>query len=94
MCQDNRRKMKPIEENTHIFIIRIWRESREIEGAPPEWRGVIEHVPGGNRRYIRSLDEISAFITPYLDQMGVKSSVGWRVRRWLNQRWLLLKRSN
>ena len=46
------------EDNTHVFIVRIWLEPREIEGAEPERRGVIEHLPTGARRYIRDLKEI------------------------------------
>lgn len=86
--------MKPIKENTHIFIIRIWGEPREIEGAPPRWRGMIEHVPGGERRYIQSLDEILAFIARYLAEMGISPGAGCRIRRWFNQCRLFLKRSN
>jgi hypothetical protein len=45
-------------DNTQVFILRVWRETREIEGAAPEWRGVIEHVPSGERRYFKNLDEL------------------------------------
>ncbi len=56
--------MNPIEENTHVFIVRVWREQREIEGAMPTWRGMIEYVPSGERRYLKDLDEIRGFIAP------------------------------
>lgn len=55
-----------------MFIVRIWREPREIEGAGPEWRGVIEHVGSGERRYLKDLGEITAFVAPRLEEMGVK----------------------
>jgi hypothetical protein len=77
--------MPLFEENTHVFIVRVWREPREIEGAAPEWRGVIEHAPDGERRYLKNLAEITAFIAPYLKGMGVQFEIRWRVRRWLNQ---------
>jgi hypothetical protein len=77
--------MPLFEEHTHVFIVRIWREPREIEDASPEWRGVIEHVPDGKRRYLKDLAEIAAFIAPYLKEMGVQLEIRWRVRRWLNQ---------
>jgi hypothetical protein len=68
-----------------VFILRIWREAREIEGAPPQWRGMIEHVPSGERRSVQTLDSISAFIVPYLIGMGVRLEIRWRVRRWLKK---------
>lgn len=67
----------------HSFIVRIWREPREIEGSAPEWRGTIEHVSSGQRRYFNNLDEIAAFVSPYLVQMGVELKLRWRVSRWL-----------
>jgi hypothetical protein len=69
-------------EDTHSFIVRIWCEPREIEGSAPEWRGTVEHVSGGQRRYFRDLDEIAAFVSPYLVQMGVKVPLRWRLRQW------------
>jgi hypothetical protein len=29
---------------THIFIVRLWSEPRELADAPPEWRGSIQDV--------------------------------------------------
>jgi len=49
-------------ETTQVFILRVWRETREIEGAAPEWRGVIEHAPSSERRYFKNLDELVDFI--------------------------------
>ena len=66
------------EESDHAFIIRIWEEKREIESALPIWRGVIEHVATGRKRYLQDLAQISAFIIPYLEEMGVKTSFFWR----------------
>ena len=58
--------MESIEEQTHAFIVRFWLEPREIEGAKPLWRGVIEHVPSGRQNFLKGLDEITAFIESYL----------------------------
>lgn len=55
-----------IRERTHVFIIRLWIEPREIEGMSSEWRAMIEHIPTNQRRYVRSLDEIRTFIAAYL----------------------------
>ena len=75
--------MKSFEENTHAFVVRIWLEPREIEDAPLEWRGLIEHVQSRNHRSLKDLDGIIAFITPYLEGMGVKNSKVKRGLSWL-----------
>jgi hypothetical protein len=77
--------MAPLEDNTHVFIVRIWLERREIEGAAAEWRGVIEHVLSGERHYVRDLDDISANIAPILEEMGVDLGTRWRPIKWLRQ---------
>jgi hypothetical protein len=48
-------------------------------------------VPNGERRYVQDLDEITAFIAPYLERMGVKVNLRERVRRWMKQRALRLR---
>lgn len=70
--------MDSSEESNHAFIIRIWKEKREIQGASPLWRGFIEHVPSGKRRYLQDLAHIITFITPYIEEMGVKTSLFWQ----------------
>jgi hypothetical protein len=80
--------MTLLEDNTQVFIVRVWLERRELEGSAPQWRGVIQQVPSGERRYFRNLDDITAFIAPYLEEMGVKPSFRARVRQWL-KRWRL-----
>jgi hypothetical protein len=54
------------EDSSHAFIVRFWLEPRELENAGPIWRGVIEHVASGHRRYLKNLDEINTFIESYL----------------------------
>lgn len=51
---------------TEVFIVRVWMEPRDIEGAPVLWRAAIEHVPSGNRRYLEKLDDLPAVIAQYL----------------------------
>ena len=74
--------MAPFQKQTEVFLIRIWCEPREIEGAPPEWRGCIEHLASRERRYLRDLDVIGAFIKPYLRAIGIelpesRGRAGW-----------------
>jgi hypothetical protein len=69
------------EAEVHSFIVKLWFES---EDRTVEWHGHVTHVPGGERRYLRELDDITDFIEPYLPRHGV--SARGRVRglcRWL-----------
>jgi hypothetical protein len=50
-------------QTTYVFIVRVWREPREIEGAAPICRGVIEHVPSGERQALGDLESILGFIS-------------------------------
>jgi hypothetical protein len=54
------------EQDTHVFVIRMWREPREIEGKESEWRGVIEHVATRERCHVRALHEITIFLAAYI----------------------------
>lgn len=83
--------MDLIEFNTHSFIVKIWLEETAEETGQATWRGHITHVPSGERRYVQDLDEITAFIAPYLEQMGVRVNLRERVRRWMKQRALRLR---
>lgn len=74
------------ESSRQVFIIRIWREPREIDGALPEWRGAIECTYDNQQHYLKSLDEIVAFILPYLEKLGVKLERDNDLRQWLEQK--------
>ena len=63
--------MSPNESSIQSFIIRIWVEERDEQGGPLLWRGHITHVPSEERVYLKDLDDILAFIEPYLGAMGV-----------------------
>ena len=63
--------MVSLDNNSHSFIVRLWRESREIEDAISEWRGMIEHVESGERIYLRDLNTIVYFIAKYLEHQEV-----------------------
>jgi hypothetical protein len=74
------------ESNTHAFIVKIWLEETAQEAGRATWRGHITHVPSGERRYVKYMREIVAFIAGYLEKMGVDRR--WRVCRWFD-RWNL-----
>jgi hypothetical protein len=77
--------MDSFEATTHPFIVKIWLEETAEEAGQATWRGHITHVPSGERRYLKSLDEIAAFVAPYLEEMGVGLDTGGRIRRWLKR---------
>ena len=53
------------------FILRFWLEHREIEGEAHVWRGVVEHVPSGERHYFERLDQLPAILAHYFDIKGI-----------------------
>ena len=75
--------MDTLESTNHPFIVRIWLEESAEEVRRATWRGHITHAPTGKRCYLDSLDDIATFIAPYLEGMGVKLSLTWRLRRCL-----------
>lgn len=75
--------MDKTESEVQSFIIKIWVEERATEADRGLWRGHITHVSSSRRRYLKTLDEIEDFIAPYLELMGVKLGVRWRMRSWL-----------
>lgn len=75
--------MDLFESETHSFIIKIWLE----DDGRKRWRGHITHVPDGERRHFENLSEISRFIQPFLEKMGIEiEAENQHARRWLD-RW-------
>ena len=59
------------QDTSHTFIARFWLEPREIKDAKPIWRGVVEHVASGQKRYLEDLEAVKAFIAVYLQETGI-----------------------
>jgi hypothetical protein len=74
-----------LESDTQSFIVKVWVEERAAGAYPGLWRGHITHVSSSRRRYLKNLDEIGDFIAPYLEEMGIKLGVRWRLRRRLKR---------
>jgi hypothetical protein len=72
------------EGRTQSFVVRLWLEEAP-HGHGASWRGHITHVGTNERRHIRRLDDIGAFIAPYLEQIGGDVGWCWRTRRWLKR---------
>lgn len=58
--------MGTFESNAQAFVLRIWREPREIEGAPAVYRLALSHVASGALAYFQEVDELCTFIKLYL----------------------------
>jgi hypothetical protein len=76
--------MSVYETNTQSFIVKIWTESGEGYQRAV-WRGQITHVASGERRYLTDLNQITAFVSEFLKEMGVKAGRFQNLRRWLNR---------
>jgi hypothetical protein len=72
--------------HTHSFITKVWLEESDQEAGRATWRGIITHVPSGKQRYLSRLDEVAGFIAPYIERMGVRLSIAWRIKCWLRRR--------
>lgn len=73
------------EDNTHSFIVKVWLEETQDEDGKVVWRGDITHVQGGERRYLRNLNQLKDFIEAYLVKMGVRLSGLRRIKSWFRQ---------
>lgn len=74
------------ESKIHSFVIRVWVEEFDELSHRVVWRGHITHVQSSVRRPLKSLQEVTAFIAPYLLQMGVRSSWRQQLQQWLQGR--------
>jgi hypothetical protein len=83
-----------LEDNAHSFVVKIWPEGVDEKTGVVTWRGRITHVPGGERRYLKDLDDVTVFMASYLESMGVKLTARWRVRNCLKRLWACLGAHN
>jgi len=70
------------------FIIKFWLEETTEGERRAAWRGHITHVPSGERGYVRRLDDILDFISPYLEAMGGEVERRRRFWVWLSQKFV------
>lgn len=77
--------MALLEPRTHSFVVRIWLEEEPDEKDGGKWRGHITHVEDEDRRYLHSLQDIPAYIAPYLRGWGVKPKPCLRLTLWRNR---------
>ena len=66
------------ETTVHSFIVKLWLEEAGDETGKTVWRGYVTHVPDGERRYLKRLNDLIDFIGRYLEDMGVQHQrVSW-----------------
>jgi hypothetical protein len=71
--------LESFEEDTQVFIVRFWRESRELEGAHPIWRGSVEHMPSGQRIYVKNFKEVERVMSSFVPREELNGKIsGWR----------------
>jgi hypothetical protein len=68
------------EANTLVFVVKIWLEESSNEIDQTSWRGHITYILDEKRKYFQDLEEVTDFILPYLERMGVKNSQPNRLR--------------
>ena len=62
--------MSSLDERSHTFVVRIWEERRDVEGAPTTWRGRVDDVRTGTRRYFTSLEDMVAYLSQQSGMVG------------------------
>ncbi|MCW5880666.1 MAG: hypothetical protein KIS91_07030 [Anaerolineae bacterium] len=77
--------MSLLGDRTLVFVIRIWQEPREIDDASPGWRGSIEALQDGKRRYFTRLEDVPAFLGPYIQASSTPPSDTPPDRPWFDR---------
>ena len=77
--------MDSLEPDAQSFIVKVWVEDSTEAGGHGVLRGHITHVLSNERRYLKDLGEIEDFISPYIEEMGVKLGMRLRLRRWFKR---------
>jgi hypothetical protein len=71
------------ESKVHSFIVKLWLEETGDGTRKVVWHGYITHVPDGERRYLKRLNEIVEFIKQYLEGAATETGLMARFRSWL-----------
>ncbi|MFZ0548663.1 MAG: hypothetical protein WAM60_24650 [Candidatus Promineifilaceae bacterium] len=68
MAEQDREVMTYFESDAHSFMVRLWRENRDDPSQTAEWRGWIEHVQSGERRYFQEPQAVSQIISAFIGE--------------------------
>jgi len=66
--------MPLLNDETEVFIVRLWRERIENAHLPPLLRGVVEHIATEQRRYVDDLEEVTTYMREVLKLIGWEES--------------------
>jgi hypothetical protein len=69
-----------LQSDHYSFIVRIWRESEDLENDGAMWRGSIDDVSSNKRLYFNDLDGITRFIEEQVGNMADHSRLRWTTR--------------
>lgn len=69
------------ESKVHSFIVKLWLEDGGSRKEMSGWHGYITHVPSGERRYLKDLQDIVTFVKSYVGP--VDKTLVSQIRRWL-----------
>lgn len=62
--------MSSLDERSHTFVVRIWEERRDVADALPTWRGRVDDVRTGVRRYFTKLEDLVAYLSQQSGMAG------------------------
>ena len=68
------------DSKVHSFIVKLWLEDQGEQKDGSTWHGYVTHVPSGERRYLKELQDIVAFIKSYMGNSD--TTFVSQVRRW------------
>ncbi len=64
-----RKKHSAMPKNiSRSFVVRIWIEPRELPNKTFEWRGMIQDVLSGEKKYFRKFDELIDFMVLHISK--------------------------
>jgi hypothetical protein len=55
--------MSSLDERSFTFVVRIWEERRDVADALPTWRGRVDEVRTGVRRYFTTLEDLVSYLS-------------------------------
>lgn len=58
------------DDSSHVYILRLRRESERDAVRPPRWRGLIESVNSRRRIPIMDLRALFELLKPFEDELG------------------------
>jgi hypothetical protein len=63
--------MSSLADRSASFVVRFWREQRDPETAPLEWRGSVECVTCRRRVYFKDVVKMLEFMERHVKRIGV-----------------------